>query len=41
MSISLEEELSEKLGARAQMVTDAALTNRIVRRRTPAEAIDA
>ena len=37
----IEEELSAKLGAKVQMVTDAALTNRIVRRSALAEAIDA
>lgn len=37
----LEEELGIKLGAKVQMVTDAALTNRIVRRHALAEAIDA
>jgi predicted nucleotidyltransferase len=37
----IEEALSAKLGARVQMVTDAALTNRIVRRHALAEAIDA
>lgn len=37
----VEEELGKKLGARVQMVTDAALTNRIVRRHALAEAIDA
>lgn len=37
----IERELSEKLGARVVIVTDAALTNRIVRRHALAEAIDA
>lgn len=37
----VEEELALKLGAKVQMVTDAALTNRIVRRHALAEAIDA
>ncbi|PZO47869.1 MAG: nucleotidyltransferase [Alphaproteobacteria bacterium] len=37
----LEADLSAKLGATVQMVTDAALTNRIVRRHALAEAIDA
>lgn len=37
----IEKELSLKLGATVQMVTDAALTNRIVRRHALAEAIDA
>ncbi len=37
----IEEELGAKLGAKVQMVTDAALTNRIVRRQALAEAIDA
>jgi len=38
---SIEEELGAKLGAKVQLVTDAALTNRIIRRRALAEAIDA
>lgn len=37
----IEEDLGEKLGAKVQMVTDAALTNRIVRRHALSEAIDA
>ena len=37
----IEEELSAKLGAKVQMVTDAALTNHIVRRHALADAIDA
>lgn len=37
----VEDELGAKLGAKVQMVTDAALTNRIVRQRALAEAIDA
>lgn len=37
----IEEELAAKLGAKVQMVTDAALTNRIIRRHALAEAIDA
>ena len=37
----IEEELSAMLGANVQMVTDAALTNQIVRRHALAEAIDA
>lgn len=37
----IEDELSAKLGARVQMVTDAALTNRIIRQHALAEAIDA
>ena len=37
----IEQELGAKLGAKVQMVTDAALTNRIVRRHALAEAIDA
>jgi predicted nucleotidyltransferase len=37
----IEEELGAKLGAKVQMVTDSALTNRIVRRHALAEAIDA
>ncbi|MEQ1618769.1 MAG: nucleotidyltransferase family protein [Terricaulis sp.] len=37
----IEEELGDKLGAKVQMVTDTALTNRIVRRHALAEAIDA
>lgn len=37
----IERELGEKLGAKVQIVTDAALTNRIVRRHALAEAIDA
>lgn len=36
-----EDELGARLGARVQMVTDAALTNRIIRRHALAEAIDA
>lgn len=38
---SIEDELGKKLGAKVQMVTDAALTNRIIRRHALAEAIDA
>jgi predicted nucleotidyltransferase len=37
----IEEELGEKLGAKVQMVTEAALTNRIIRRHALADAIDA
>ena len=37
----VEDELGTKLGAKVQMVTDAALTNRIIRQRALAEAIDA
>ena len=37
----IEDELSTKLGVKVQMVTDAALTNRIVREHALAEAIDA
>ena len=37
----IEEELGQKLGAKVQMVTDAAMTNRIVRRHALADAIDA
>jgi len=37
----LEQELSELLGAKVEMVTDAALSNRIIRRNALADAIDA
>lgn len=37
----VEEQLGAALGAKVQMVTDSALTNRIVRRHALAEAIDA
>lgn len=37
----IEDELSEKLGAKVEMTTDDALTNRIIRRNALAEAIDA
>jgi uncharacterized protein len=37
----IEQELGAKLGAKVQMVTDSALTNRIIRRHALAEAIDA
>lgn len=37
----IEEKLSEKLGAKVEMTTDAALRNRIIRRNALAEAIDA
>ncbi len=37
----IEEELGVKLNAKVQIVTDASLTNRIVRRHALAEAIDA
>jgi len=37
----IEEELGLKLGVRVQMITDAALTNRIIRRGALADAIDA
>lgn len=37
----IERELSEKLGAKVEMTTDEALTNRIIRRHALAEAIDA
>lgn len=37
----VEDQLAAALGAKVQMVTDAALTNRIVRRHALAEAIDA
>lgn len=37
----LENSLTEKLGAKVQLVTDEALTNRIIRRNALADAIDA
>jgi len=37
----IEEELGQKLGVKVQMVTDAAMTNRIVRRHALADTIDA
>lgn len=37
----IEEELGVKLNVKVQIVTDASLTNRIVRRHALAEAIDA
>lgn len=37
----IEEELGVKLSAKVQIVKDASLTNRIVRRHALAEAIDA
>lgn len=37
----IEDELSEKLGARVEMSTEDALRNRIVRRNALADAIDA
>lgn len=37
----VENELSDKLGAKVEMTTEAALRNRILRRRIMADAIDA
>ncbi len=37
----LEEELSTRLGARVEMTTEAALSNRIIRRNALADCIDA
>jgi predicted nucleotidyltransferase len=38
---SIEQHLSEKLGAKVEMVTEQALTNRILRRSILADAVDA
>lgn len=37
----IEEELSQKLGAKVEMTTDEALRNRIIRRHALADAMDA
>jgi len=39
--LRLEQALSEKLGVPTHMITDEALTNRIIRRNALADAIDA